>query len=333
MSGQKQTALVLAGGVAKGAFEAGALRVLTEAGVTFGRIVAASSGVLNGALMAAAVRAGREREAARRLVTLWENEADWKRVFRFTARGIFAGHGISTSDKVIARLRREVGAILEGGERRPIGLHIVVTALAGATGFIGRKPATTFEEVVHFDEGSFDAEGRRERVIQTAAASAAFPGIFEPIDLPGVGPCVDGGIVNNAPIGLAIDCGCERVIVISPYPMTEAPRRRLALSALVSRLGDALIRERLYRDLRAAERVNRRLDWIAELERTGSIMLGRDEAVRRSLGLGRKVEIVTICPEKDLEGDALAGFFNRRLRMSYIAAGAEAATRALGQLG
>lgn len=59
MSSQSRTALVLAGAVAKGAFQAGALQVPPPKGLGFPRVVAVSSRTLNGTYWAPAVRAGR----------------------------------------------------------------------------------------------------------------------------------------------------------------------------------------------------------------------------------------------------------------------------------
>lgn len=69
-------AIVFAGASVKGAFSAGALSVLTEPdvkarlGLDFVRLVGASSGALNAAYFAGAIRAGEEALAGRRLANL-----------------------------------------------------------------------------------------------------------------------------------------------------------------------------------------------------------------------------------------------------------------------
>src|SRR5262249_25624102 len=73
----RTVALVLAGAVAKGAFEAGALTVLAERDVRVVRIVAASSGAMNGAAYAAAVRGRRERDGAAEIAEFWRERARW----------------------------------------------------------------------------------------------------------------------------------------------------------------------------------------------------------------------------------------------------------------
>ncbi len=65
--------LVLSGGGAKGAYQAGVLRALNESGVRADMVAGASIGALNGALVAAAPT---QAEAAKHLQNLWEELAD-----------------------------------------------------------------------------------------------------------------------------------------------------------------------------------------------------------------------------------------------------------------
>jgi NTE family protein len=63
----KTIAIVLAGAVARGAFEAGVIRALADADVKIVRIVAASAGALNGTVLASAVRERKVRAGAEAL--------------------------------------------------------------------------------------------------------------------------------------------------------------------------------------------------------------------------------------------------------------------------
>src|SRR5205823_4073602 len=82
----------------------------------------------------------------------------------------------------------------------PIRLHILVAPLRGIEVTIGPLPATTYASAVTFRDDDFDTRGGLEEVFTAATASAAFPGIFTPVDVPGLGPCVDGGLVDGTPL-------------------------------------------------------------------------------------------------------------------------------------
>jgi NTE family protein len=327
-----RTAFILAGGVAKGAFEAGALEALTSGGVVASRIIASSSGALNGTLYAAAVRSGRAFEAVSRLGALWIEEASFRRVIRLSARDVLEARALSTSAHVRAILETEVERFAGAPAKSPIALEIVVAPVDGTLGKIGRHTATTFEAVLSFDEHSFDDKAGRERMYESAAASAAFPGLFEPVELPGLGRCFDGGVVNDAPVKLAIDAGAERIFVIAPYPRVVRAAGPLTLPRLIPRLADALIHERLFRDLRDAEQVNDTLAALDEQVASGALTAAARDSFKELLGWRRRVELIEVRPDEDLPGNAFSGFFHRGLRTEYVAAGARAAKAALARI-
>jgi len=170
-------------------------------------------------------------------------------------------------------------------------------------------------------------------VFRAAEASAAFPGVFVPVDLPGSNACVDGGTVNNTPIKEAIAGGkINRVLVVTPYPLISAmPRARFNGLALMGRLADILINERLYRDLREAESVNETLRSLEALYRRRTLTQAQLKKVKRAIGreAARRIEIVQVRPRKELPGNPFSGFFSRKLRDEYVEAGRTAAERAL----
>lgn len=322
-----KTAVVLAGGVAKGAFEAGALDVLIERGVRMSQVVGASSGSLNAALLAAGIRAGRERDATRRLVELWGDDGDWMHVFHLSWKDIVARTGLSDSKEILATVRREIPAMATAAVA-PVRLRIVVAALRGAPATLDGHPATTFEGVRTFEDADFEDDAARERLYEAAAASSAFPLLFHPVEVAGLGPCYDGGAVNNTPIQLAAAEGLEQIILISPYPAVFRTTPALEGIELVSRLVDILIHERVYRDLKAADAANATLGKLRALVGAGTLAAAQMDAVVATLGL-RPLRIVTIRPPVELEGNSFAGFLHKRLRADYIAAGRAAALAAL----
>jgi len=329
MTEERPAALILAGGVAKGAFEAGVIQRLVEAGVRIDRIVAASSGALNGTFLAAAIHAGREREAAESLPELWLERASYKRVFDIDVAAAARLRGLSSSDRLIDLMREQVGPMAVGDGGGKIKLSVVIAVIAGVPAMIAGQPATSFERVLTFDGDAFDSEEQRELIYRATAASAAFPVIFEPVDVPGVGPSYDGGVVNDTPVELAMQYGADRIIVVSPYPQVVKVKETPTGAAGVAHLADILIHERLYRDLRDAEAVNEKLERLDGLVRAGTLTPAQLDAVKQVTGWRRKIELTYIRPDVDLPGSAFGGFFSRSLRQGYIESGRRAAEAAL----
>jgi predicted acylesterase/phospholipase RssA len=331
-------AIVIGGAVAKGAFAAGALAELTKrlqaAGTSIRRLVGTSSGALNAAMLAAGVRAGDPLSASARLTELWEERADIWHVFEPDLASWIRLRGASGTHRIVELLRNEC-PIRGSFPAQHVSLRMVVAPLAG----VGTKP-TTFEHVERFDGADLDVDDARERIFQAAAASAAFPFAFGPVTLSAVGPCVDGGIVNNTPIREALDGepGIDVVYVISAEPtdmsLTAKEAAALGGSDLLLRLVDMLIDERLTRDLAEARAVNGWVAKLAQLEVTGALAPGvRDEVIRglyptRDPRTLREVELVEIRQCKQLEGSAFEAFFRPGLRHEYVEAGRAAAKEA-----
>jgi predicted acylesterase/phospholipase RssA len=314
-------ALILSGGVAKGAFEAGALSVLLGVEgraatiLDVQRIVATSSGAVNGAFAASVLHAGVQAAEIARLATLWIEEGSFGQVFEPSLAGILRRSGASSEEKVMSLLRR---SIAPAPSARAIDLRIVVAS-----------PATTYERVLTFDSSTFESAERLEAMFHAVTASAAFPGAFTPVTLEidgQTGSYVDGGAVNNTPLGYALEHAMEidRLFVVSPQPRVPArvPKNLHGID-LITHLADMLVEERLYRDLRAAYEANAALERLAKA-------VPDDETRARvldSLGWSRRkpIAIVEIRPPSDLPGGTFDAFFSRKLREEYVATGEEAA--------
>jgi NTE family protein len=328
MTDIETTAVILAGGVAKGAFEAGALEVLAATDIQISQLVATSSGALNGSFLAAAIRAGKQRESAARLVTLWEDEANWAHSLDVDLRDLLSGVALSDSDKLLELMHAEIEPLAGGEPVHRISLKVVVGAVNGTLGSIGNQPATTYERVLAFDEQSFATRGDRERIYQAVAASTAFPLLYAPVEIEGIGPCCDGGAVNDTPVRLAINDGARRILVIAPYPAVADPPKKLHGVDLLSHLVEMLIHERLYRDLHDAEQVNASVRELEKLVAQGRLAAEQARQVLDVMGW-RRVELVAIRPEHELPGNAFSGLFHRDLRVSYVEAGRRAARAVL----
>jgi len=323
----KKAALILAGAVAKGAFEAGALSVLAQHRIRFSSIVGASAGALNAAVYAAGSRRGHEIEAAKRLKQLWGRSAEWGKILSWWGGGAPSSRGLSNQRAVLRLLGTALCGWPSSGAL-PVEARFVVTRLAGRAGTIGGERATTFEDVLSFSGPDFDSCTGTRNICASAASSAAFPLIYEPAELPGRGPCADGGMVNNTPIKHAIGSSPDigRVVVVTPQLRQPEPPESLRGTTLLAHLVDILINERLFRDLHDAASINRQL---AEL----TAKLGPVQAERAASALGwRHLDIVEIRPQRALPGNAFTGFGDRGLREEYIELGVEAARLALPRL-
>jgi len=329
--------VVLAGAVAKGAFEAGVLQALAEKSVEIVRIVGSSSGALNGTLLASAVRKREVARGAAELVELWRDQAGWTDVFHASFDVLRKRQGVSDRKKVLALLEKHVTPSPSGAE---IDLRLLTAPLAGTAGTIGVRPATTYEAMLQFTGKDFATAESLVRVFDGATASSAFPLVFAPVEIDGLGPCVDGGAVNNTPLKWALDGTLhdhiDAIVVVGTQPELRvgAPPTDMHAIELASHLANMLIGERLYRDLHEACEVNASLARLDALVEQGVLDSSQIGAVRTAIGWDgfRNVKIIEVRPLDELPGSAFSGFFDATLRDQYVDAGIARAREALTSL-
>src|SRR4051795_6786614 len=248
-------ALVLAGGGARGAYEAGALSTLLPALPADQRpnlIVGSSVGAVNGAYVAAALPGGGDAElsAGREL---WE-EIHWG--------DVLATPSLRDLERLARVLANFTGLVsldvpalldatpLEATLREAIPFariqeHVDSGALVAAA--VVATSARTGRSVVFHSGGTPDEVRDDKRAIdyvpttlteRHVRASAAIPALFPAVEIPD-GPAAgwyfDGGTRLNAPIKPALSFGARRLIVIA----LNSPTRRDA-SAGAGRRPDAL---------------------------------------------------------------------------------------------
>jgi NTE family protein len=325
-----ETAVVITGAVAQGAFAAGALEVLARQSVQIHRVVATSAGALTGTLLAAGIHAGRVDEAAGALVDLWTRDAHWRNALDLSLRDVLRGRGLSTTRSLHRVLRTAVESMVPR-DRQAIELHLIATALQGNPMVRRYEHRTCAEVVFRFHASDFETRGRRDRIYNAATASAAFPGLYAPVHVPGVGDCIDGGAVNNAAIKRALaGSNVGRVIVIANTPkLARTPP--LAGVKLAEHIVGTVLHERLYRDLREAVTVNNQLAALESLVPCGVVNAAQLEAVKDALGWEQRriLSLVEIRPPAPLRGGAFTALSDRSLREGYIEEGRRAAEEAL----
>lgn len=330
-SPQSHFALVLPGAVARGAYEAGVIDVLVKQDLKIDRIVATSSGALNGLALAAGIRAGNKDQMVQLLIDSWIDRGNWVGSLSFSPWAMIRGRGLSTHESLI-KMMRDLVKPCETNAREAIELCIITTPLNGIMGRIGHREATTYETVVKFTNEDFDTQDSLERIFKVVAAACSFPGLFEPVDLGELGFCVDGGAVNNAPIKYALqESDVNRVIVPVPFPSVMKPGDWKKGLGLLNHLIEILINERLYRDLKECYSVNREVENLEKLFEAGLLTADQLEAVKSATN-SRKVEITQIRPREGLKQSPFAGFFSRTERIRLVDEGRTAATQTLAQI-
>lgn len=260
---------MLSGGGAKGAFEAGVVAALEDAGVDPTVVCGTSAGAVNAAAVACGIPVAR-------LLDLWGSleSGDVYRVRRDVHRLVrplhLAGNprallGLgehATSEHVLDSigwtwlfhlrpLRRRLVEVL-GGEELPIrdGVSLTVSCVDAASG-----------DLVRFTNRAPDgatSEGDYREVTMTVdhlLASAAIPGIFAPVEVEGR-TWWDGGLVANTPMAAALGHRPDTAIVVAAGAVdrTGSPPRSLGEAA--SRIVDHIMRFGMVRDMDHAQTVN-----------------------------------------------------------------------------
>lgn len=325
----KNTAIILAGALTKGAFEAGALKIVSKnPEFNIKTIVATSSGALNATTLAAGIASQNVELAIEALINTWIGHGNWHNVLKFSFNKIINRQGLSTSDKLKKLISTTVESFFSSTRIAPVELKIVLTHLSGHMGFVNGKPHTTFEAIANFSHLDFHNIQQREHIYTAACASAAFPVLFAPVDVFGFGPCYDGGLVNGTPIKYAIESqDIERIVIISPFPAMSACVDNFKGLDLASRVGDVIANERLYRDLINADKINNIINRLKFLKANAEITDEQFRKMEDILYHKKEIEIIQIRPKKKLDGNGFSGLFNKGLRINYIEEGIRAAQK------
>jgi NTE family protein len=201
-------ALVLSGGGAKGAYEAGVAAALIKAGTPIRLVTGSSAGALNAAMIAD----GR----------LDRMEALWRTITRdqvYALRPSVIFGGLLPGWLTLLTLDR-AGSLFDA---RPL------RELVAASVDLGRVRASPLRVLVV----ATDLERREKRIfdngsltIDALMAAAAVPGAFPPVEVNG-DLLVDGGITGRAPVLEALESGLpvDRALVVLSYGAGERGAR------------------------------------------------------------------------------------------------------------
>jgi NTE family protein len=321
--------IVLSGGGARGAYEAGVLQWMLEAlarrGGTWSAhaVCGTSVGAIHAAFLAGALHdpAG----AARRIGEVW-SDLSIDRVLRLgpaqaaglwrVALGGAAGAGLFDARPLSALVGRAIDwPHLHDNVRRGVVGALTVTATHVPTG----RPVVFLEAPPEHPDPV--GSGRRVVVRRAAVAvphvlaSASIPLVFPPVKVQGDLYC-DGGLRLNTPMGPAIRLGSDRLLVIALNTAREesgvpelGTGRYPGAPFLLGKMLNAFLLDHVAQDLENLDRVNRLLDDAlaggATLERMAAVARERGEPVHLP------IRATALRPSEDL--GALAGEHLRKL--------------------
>jgi NTE family protein len=327
-----RVALVLAGAVAKGAFGAGAVSYIANAGRPIHRIVGTSSGALTAAVIGAGAATGQLAYATDIAKDLWLNHAAWTDFAHVSFGDLIHAQGLLDTAKLVAIVKDAIQRVVDHAPNAPAHAAARVTFITTSLNALpaaGPEPLPTYEKAMHFGVGDFLDRAKWGAIATAAAASATFPGVFAPTTIDGV-PCIDGGAVDNAPIAYALDDPAVRkVIVVTSEPSKPQPvANHIGGLDLIAKLADIVINERVSNDLAVAHKTNRVLSAVKEALDATHASEETKKGVLRALGW-RELELVLIHPDPPLPGTSFSGFRDASLRKTYVDAGIRAAESAL----
>jgi NTE family protein len=286
------TTILLSGGGALGAFQAGALAALQPAidDAQFDRpahMVGISVGALNATLAAL-------------------NHHDWGWVANHWHQHVRRPEDIATRKSPVTRILpgllrgRFDGLVDTAPLRGMLARHVSVAMLR-------KSPIAVHAGAVNLDTGALSYKTQlHPDFLDHLLASSAIPLVFPSVDINGEA-WADGGLVEVAPATHCIGLGADRIIAI--LCQSERPERQPVDAgnalALAERLMDIVTISLLEKDVRAIEGVNRRIrDAERDIKRksAGSFVPSRrSEFERRGLTMDKRlIDVAIIRPPAPL---------------------------------
>lgn len=303
VSGKPQTALILPGGGARGAYQAGVLKAIAEisagTGNPFPVICGTSAGAINAALLAS--HAHEFRTGVELLECFWSGMT-CQRVYRTDGwtvlkSGLRWALSLASGGRIVSNprslldntpLRRFLESSLQlDGVQTAIDRGALRGLAITASGYTCAAAISFFE--AHEEVQPWQRSRRHGQVTKIGVnhllASAALPLLF-PAQRLGNEFFGDGGMRMLAPLSPAIHLGADRVMVIStrdekPDPAPDTPVPYPSLGEIGGYLLDTIFMDTLNADLNRFNRINRTLDLMTEEQRADSGLRRMDSIVVR----------------------------------------------------
>jgi NTE family protein len=215
MFGPARRTWVLGGGGARGAAQVGVLQALFETGVEApAAIVGTSVGALNGASIAAFPSLA----GTMMLREVWLSRQ---------AAAVFEAHPLGV---IMSGLRRDLLSVMPQQNVRNL-----INRAQALTGIATFEQLRTPLAVVATDmNAGKPAVFRSGELAPALLASTAIPGVFPSVRIDDR-EHLDGGVVENTPLNIAVDDGAREILAISLMAGGEYERRPASLPELIAR--------------------------------------------------------------------------------------------------
>jgi NTE family protein len=312
-SQRPNTALVLPGGGARGAFQVGVLKAVAElvpkgTPNPFGVISGTSAGAINSVVLASKAR--RFRVAAAELERVWgnfrceqvfrtDNWTMFKSSLHWMASIVLGGYLVGTPKSLLDN--SPLRALLSRNVRFPRIEDAIDSGCLDAVAVTAASYSSA--RSTSFFQGSPEHQGwsRTRRVgiaenlhLDHLMASIAVPMIFPPQLLHG-GYFGDGAMRQATPLSSAIHLGADRILVVGVRDETadeaadpSVPPQHPSFAQIAGYMLDTLFMDGLYSDLERMTRINQLIDSVARENRAGPM---------QSM---RAIDTMLVVPSKDL---------------------------------
>jgi len=249
-----KNALILSGGGAKAAYEAGVVQSLNHLELSFDIVTGTSSGAFNAALIA-----GNQQT---QLLDLWRNitasDIYRLRIPLWLAFLIPSGliYWIVNSKKAIYDNQPFLKLLQNTIDFKKITesqIHLIIIA----DDLVSKKRVTFTNKTLirNNSQKSLAIPLTEKNIIDAILASVPIPGLFAPFQI-NQHMLVDGGLTHNAPIGAAIDAGADRLYCILNSPVRPRISQISTIPDIVNTSLDMMITSMMESDILEARLKN-----------------------------------------------------------------------------
>lgn len=291
----ERVAVVVAGAGARGGYEAGALSVLIprlhDMGVTISMYVGTSAGAINATLFAAFSHLP-PVDQAQRALDVWR-QMKVSEVFEspvVTSPGValrFLGQTLGVPGARLTGLldtgplRRKTETAIDWKQLRSNIDHQALTLAVVATSGDNSRTVVFVDRPIEAGPLPPSDDSRPIDYVRAdigpahVLASSAIPIAFPPIQIPGHGWYLDGGVRLNAPLKPVISLGADALVAVATHPLEEPappPQPDPAppdVDDMVVQLIDTVLVDRMVEDARTLGKINTLIGPVKAVTRGG----------------------------------------------------------------